>query len=184
MNHAPPPVADPLDLELVCAIQDGLPLVPRPYAEVGAMLGMDESEVTSRLARLIESGDIRRLGVVVRHRQLGYRANAMVVWDVPDDRIDEIGPLIGRQPFVNLCYQRPRRLPRWPYNLFCMLHGRTREGVLNNLAQMIEQCGLQDIPHQILFSRTQFKQRGARYGEASLHERTPCPERARQPVSA
>ena len=158
---------DPADLDLVRALQAGLPLVPRPYAWVAERIGMSEEEVVRRLRRLLESGDIRRLGVVVRHRELGYRANAMVVWDVADDRVSEVGRLIGRQPFVNLCYRRPRRPPRWRYNLFCMIHGRSREGVLNNLAGMIEDCGLEAIPYEVLFSRRRFKQRGARYGELS-----------------
>lgn len=157
---------DPLDLALVREVQDGLPLSHRPYAEIGARLGMAEQEVIRRLRALTESGDIRRLGVVVRHRELGYRANAMVVWDIPDERAGELGSLIGRQPFVNLCYRRPRRPPKWPYNLFCMIHGRTREGVLANLEELIERCGLCDIPHRVLFSRRRFKQRGARYGAA------------------
>jgi DNA-binding Lrp family transcriptional regulator len=156
---------DPGDLELVRAVQAGLPLVSRPYAEVAERIGMSEQEVMVRLGRLLESGDIRRLGVVVRHRELGYRANAMVVWDVPDERVTEVGRIIGRQPLVNLCYRRPRRPPRWHYNLFCMIHGRSREGVLKNLADMVERCGLEDIPHRALFSLRRFKQRGARYGE-------------------
>lgn len=158
---------DPLDLLLVREIQDGLPLTHRPFAEVGRRLGMPEQEVVARLRGLAENGDIRRLGVVVRHRELGYRANAMVVWDVPDERVGELGPLIGRQPFVNLCYRRPRRLPQWRYNLFCMIHGRSREGVLANLEQLIERCGLHGIPHEALFSGRRFKQRGARYGASS-----------------
>jgi len=156
-------MADGLDLELVRIIQHGLPLVTRPYAHIAAALGVEEGVVIERVSRLIESGDIRRLGVVVRHRELGYGANAMVVWDVPDERVTEVGRLIGRQPCVTLCYRRPRRAGRWPYNLFCMIHGRSREAVLHNLDQLIENCGLSWIEHDVLFSLRQFKQRGARY---------------------
>ncbi|MCU7922632.1 MAG: AsnC family protein [Candidatus Thiodiazotropha sp. (ex Dulcina madagascariensis)] len=154
---------DPIDLRLVCAIQSGLPLVPRPYAGIAAELGITESEVIARLKHLLERGDIRRFGVVVRHRELGYRANAMVVWDVPDERVSEIGRLIGRQACVTLCYRRPRRPGRWRYNLFCMIHGRSREGVLRNLEKMVEACDLAGIEHEVLFSLRRFKQRGARY---------------------
>jgi DNA-binding Lrp family transcriptional regulator len=156
---------DPLDLALVHAVQDGLPLVPRPYAEIGRHIGLDEVEVRSRLALLQERGDIRRLGVVVRHRELGYRANAMVVWDIPDGQVGELGRHIGAQPFVNLCYRRPRRPPQWRYNLFCMIHGQSQDAVLTNLAGLIETCDLQGIEHEVLFSLRRFKQRGARYGE-------------------
>ncbi len=162
-DDAPSLVADPVDRELVGAIQGGLPLVANPYAVIAESLGLDEAEVMRRIQRLQESGDIRRFGVVVRHRELGYGANAMVVWDVPDAQVSEIGRLIGQQPCVTLCYRRPRRPPRWPYNLFCMIHGRSREGVLNNLQALIEGCDLHAIEHEVLFSRRRFKQCGARY---------------------
>ncbi len=153
------------DLALVRTVQDGLPLVPRPYAVIGALIGLTEAEVLARLSRLVQVGDIRRLGVVVRHHELGYRANAMVVWDVPDAEVTEVGRNLGQQPFVTLCYRRPRRPPRWPYNLFCMIHGHSEVEVTENLGHLIETCSLQQIPHEVLFSRRRFKQRGAHYGE-------------------
>ncbi len=156
-------VVDPLDRELVRLVQGGLPMVTNPYAAIADELGVAEAEVIRRLERLLENGDIRRFGVVVRHRELGYRANAMVVWDVPDNRVSAIGRLIGRQACVTLCYRRPRRPGRWRYNLFCMIHGRSREGVLNNLQALVEHCALHDIEHEVLFSRRRFKQCGARY---------------------
>ncbi|MEW8509165.1 MAG: AsnC family protein [Candidatus Thiodiazotropha sp.] len=167
---------DPLDLDLVQAIQGGLPLVEQPYKQISRELNITEAEVIRRLGRLLETGDIRRLGVVVRHRELGYRANAMVVWDVPDDRVSEIGQLLGRQSCVTLCYRRPRRPGRWPYNLFCMIHGRSREGVLRNLDRLILDCNLGWIEHDVLFSLRQFKQRGAKY----IKERDETADRPRQ----
>ena len=149
--------------DLVAAIQDGLPLVERPYAEVGRSLGLSEAEVIERLRRLIDSGDIKRFGVVVRHHEFGYRANAMVVWDVPDEQLDDVGAKLGKLECVTLCYQRPRVLPRWRYNLFCMIHGQDRKKVLQCLEQAIEQLGLQHLGHDVLFSGRRFKQRGARY---------------------
>ena len=117
----------------------------------------------ARLGQLIGSGVIKRLGVVVRHHELGYRANAMVVWDVPDSEVDQLGYLLGRQDCVTLCYQRPRHMPHWPYNLFCMVHGRDRDEVLACVARMSEGLGLDDIHRTVLFSGRRFKQRGARY---------------------
>jgi DNA-binding Lrp family transcriptional regulator len=156
-------VHDETDLRLIEAIQDGLPLVPRPYARVGQQIGLAEDEVIRRIGQLRERGIIRRLGVVVRHRKLGIRANAMVVWDIPDERIAELAPLIASQDGVNLCYRRPRRPPEWPYNLFSMIHGRDRAAVLSVLDGIVQRCGLQDIPRQVLFSRRCFKQQGAHY---------------------
>jgi DNA-binding Lrp family transcriptional regulator len=109
---------------------------------------------------------IKRMGVIVRHRALGYRANAMVVWDVPDSELERIGRLLAAETCVTLCYQRPRRLPDWPYNLFCMIHGRERDIVLRRLAQIIEFHGLQAIPRSVLFSSRSFKQRGAHYADS------------------
>ena len=153
----------PSEAALIGAIQRGLPLVSRPFAEVGAGTGLPESEVIAGLAQLQEQGVIKRMGVVVRHRELGYRANAMVVWDVPDDLISALGHCVGKFDFVTLCYQRPRRLPAWRYNLFCMIHGRDRDEVLSLVAQLEEQCSLHDVPHEVLFSQRRFKQCGARY---------------------
>lgn len=151
------------DSRLIAAIQDGLPLSPRPWAEVGERIGMDEGEVIRRVKALQEQGYIKRFGLVVRHHELGYNANAMVVWDVPDERVAEVGEALGRQRCVTLCYQRPRRPPHWPYNLFCMIHGKDRQRVLDYIDQVTEELGLQEIPKEVLFSGRRFKQRGAKY---------------------
>lgn len=155
---------DSLDLPLAWAIQDGLPLVPRPFADLANQLGMSEAEVMARIQAMQERGDIQRLGVVVRHHELGYRANAMVVWNVPDEAVETLGLRMAKAPHVNLCYQRPRR-PGWPYNLFCMIHGQDRETVLERLDDLIRNCDLGRIPHKVLFSLKRFKQRGARYND-------------------
>lgn len=151
------------DARLIEAIQSGLPLCSHPYAEIGARIGMDEGAVMERIAALQACGTIKRLGVVVRHHELGYRANAMVVWDVPDERVAALGRCLGGFDFITLCYRRPRRLPDWPYNLFCMIHGQDRLAVLEQVNFLVARCGLQDIPHRVLFSKRRFKQRGAMY---------------------
>lgn len=156
-------VKSSVDKRLITAIQGGLPLVPKPYAAIGREIGLTEAEVVQRIAALIADGAIRRFGVVVRHRELGYRANAMVVWDVPDDQVSALGRCFSRFGFVTLCYRRPRHLPDWRYNLFCMIHGQDRDAVLGHVAHLVETCGLHHIPHEVLFSRRRFKQRGALY---------------------
>jgi DNA-binding Lrp family transcriptional regulator len=164
---------DDRDRLLLAAIQPGLPLVPRPYARLAAGLGLDEAEVIDRLQRLKAAGVIRRLGVVVRHHELGYRANAMVVWDVPDAEVRALGRCLAGFDFITLCYQRPRRLPQWRYNLYCMIHGTSRVEVLAQLAWLVERCGLQALAHEVLFSRQRFKQCGAAYfaGSPPMAER-------------
>ncbi len=155
-----------LDRRLIAAVQDGLPLTERPFAAVAAVAGCGEDEAIERLQAMRDSGVIKRFGIVVRHHELGYRANAMTVWDVPDDRVAAVGRAMAAQPCVTLCYQRPRRLPDWRYNLFAMVHGRDRDLVVEQVARMAEALDIADLPRELLFSRRRFKQRGARYGAA------------------
>lgn len=161
-------VLDESDQALITLIQTGLPLSLTPYADLGKSLRMDEEEVITRIKSLIDAQVIKRFGVVVRHHELGYRANAMVVWDIPDDRVSELGLSMGKFDFVTLCYRRPRRLPEWPYNLFTMIHGLNRCDVLVNVESLVARCGLSDIKHDVLFSTRRFKQRGAIYRKTGV----------------
>ena len=164
---APTIEADAADRRLLSAIEDGLPLVPRPFAKIAQSLGWTETEALDRLRRLCAGGVVSRFGLVVRHRSLGYRANAMAVWDVPDDGVDRVAADFAGQSFVTLCYRRPRRRPRWPYNLFCMIHGRDRLTVEAQVGRLNDIAGTRALPQAVLFSRRCFKQRGARFsGEA------------------
>ncbi|MES9883058.1 MAG: AsnC family protein [Sedimenticola sp.] len=151
------------DYRLIAEIQGGLPLSSHPYAEVGARIGLAEEAVLERIGLMQETGVIKRMGLVVRHHELGYRANAMVVWDVPDSRLDAVGEALGDEPCITLCYQRPRRLPEWPYNLFTMIHGKERHRVLDTIESLSQLPVMTEVPYKVLFSGRRFKQRGARY---------------------
>jgi DNA-binding Lrp family transcriptional regulator len=155
------------DRALIKAVEHGLPVISRPYAEIARQLDCTEQDVISRLQQLINNGAIKRYGIVVRHKELGYTANGMVVWNIPDERVDELGLCIGKYDCVTLSYRRPRRLPGWPYNLFTMVHGCNREEVIQKVEEIVESCALQDIEHDILFSTRRFKQRGASYTQKS-----------------
>ncbi len=154
---------DQRDVALLAAIEDGLPLCARPFAQIGEAARMDEGEVLARLRRMCAARVIRRLGLVLQHRALGYRANAMVVWDVPDADIDDVAQKIVAHDFVTLCYCRERRAPDWPYNLYCMIHGRERRLVECQIAAVKRAAGLDQYPSRTLFSSRRFKQRGARF---------------------
>ena len=104
-------VLNEIDRQLLAAVQDGLPLDPHPYAAIAGQIGLSEAEVIERIDALQKAAIIKRFGVVVRHHELGYRANAMVVWDVPDDQVAGIGEKLGRLDCVTLCYRRERRRP-------------------------------------------------------------------------
>lgn len=162
----PLPEALPLDKaehRLVAVVQEGLPFFMRPFALVAERVGAGEGEVMARIRRWLEEGAIRRFGVVVRHRELGYAANAMLVHNVPEQHVARVGRALAGEPAVTLCYRRPRVLPEWPYNLFCMIHGRERGEVAAAIADLRDRHGLSAYPHEILFSLTRYKQTGARY---------------------
>lgn len=154
-------VADGLEYRLRKVLQEGLPLVERPYRQIADELAVSEQEVIDKIAELKQQGLIKRFGMVLRHHELGYSANCMVVWDIPDERVDGVAEKLSGEECVTLCYQRPRR-ERWPYNLFCMIHGKERISVERQLRQVIDKHEL-EYPHQLLFSSRRFKQRGARY---------------------
>ncbi len=161
--RTPGATLDADDRRLVKAVQGGLELVARPFDALAARAGTTEIDVLARLGRWLESGVARRMGIVVRHDSQGYRANAMAVWDVPDATATQAGERLARHDEVTLCYRRERRLPRWPYNLFCMVHGRDRAAVEASLARIAHEDGLDAFPAAVLFSGRCFKQRGARY---------------------
>jgi DNA-binding Lrp family transcriptional regulator len=161
--------ADHSDRRLLAAIEDGLPLVDRPFRDVARHLGVAESEVLVRLQRLIAHGIVSRFGCVVHHRRLGYAANAMAVWNIADEIADAVAPCLARNPAVTLCYRRPRRPPDWPYNLFCMVHAKTPPqayAVIDDL-NLVAGTGLAD--QAVLFSARCFKQRGASFVTAGAH---------------
>jgi len=163
----PPRAAPVLSREeraLIDALAEGIPLVETPYAALAAAAGLAETEVIAMLRRWLESGVMRRFGAVLRHRPLGFDANAMVVWDLPDAEVRAAGLRASRLPQVTLCYRRARRLPAWPFNLYCMLHGRARDEVAVGIEGVSRDASLARYPRQVLFSRRCFTQRGARYG--------------------
>lgn len=153
------------DRALVAATQSGLPLVERPYEAVGAMLGVSGEVVRERLAAMLAEGLVRRIGAVPNHYKLGFTANGMTVWDVDDSRVDELGQRIGALPGVSHCYRRPRRLPLWPYNLFAMLHGRSRDEVERQATEVARLLGTACRAHEILYSTAILKKTGLRLTE-------------------
>jgi len=153
---------DPLDRQLIAATQSGLPLVPQPYEALGAMLGVSAQEVEARLADMLQRGLIRRIGAVPNHYRLGYTANGMTVWDVDDGRVDELAARVAKLAGVTHCYRRTRALPAWPYNLFVMLHGRSREEVERQAGEVATLLGDACRGHDILYSTQLLKQTGLR----------------------
>lgn len=151
-----------LEQQLLRILAVGLPVSENPYQLLAEQLATTEQWVIERIDSFLEQGIIKRLGFVVNHHMVGYRANAMVVWDIPDDEVDNIGRVLGREARVTLCYRRPRRLPQWPYNLFTMVHGTNRQEVIAQLEEIVQRNKLAAYPNDLLFSQRQLKQTGSR----------------------
>lgn len=163
--------ADDIDRRIILATQGGLPLVADPWGAVAQQLDIPVAELLARVQAMLERGLIRRIGAVPNHYAIGYTANGMSVWDIADDAIDTVGEWLGSLEAVTHCYRRPRRLPDWPYNLFAMLHGRSRPAVrqqLDDIAQQLESrfpgaCRGRDV----LFSSAILKKTGLRIGASA-----------------
>ena len=156
---------DAIDRRIVQATQAGLPLTPQPYAEIAAVLDLAESEVIDRIAAMQERGIIRRIAIAPHHYALGMTANGMSVWDVDDDRVSELGAKVGVLPYVTHCYQRPRALPQWPYNLFAMLHGSGRDEVEAKRREVALLLGDACRGSDILYSTRILKKTGLRLAD-------------------
>jgi DNA-binding Lrp family transcriptional regulator len=157
----------PAENAVLAELARGLAFEPAPYAALGSALGLSEAEVLQLSRTLLADGVIKRFGIVVRHHELGFNANAMVVWDIPDTEVAALGKALAQAAGVHLCYRRSRCLPDWPYNLFCMIHGQTQATVTARIAALNQDFALSRYPHAVLFSLQRYKQCGARYFAAA-----------------
>ena len=154
---------DEIGRRLVMALQEGLPLFIRPFSILASRVGCDEHELLERIRRWCAEGAIKRFGIVVRSQAPDAGDNAMLVQDVPDEAVERVGKLLAAEPAVALCYERARLVPDWPYNLYCILRGPSREALLAAVAALRERLGLGSYPSEVLFSRQRFKRDGVRY---------------------
>jgi DNA-binding Lrp family transcriptional regulator len=164
MNH-PINMSD-LDHQIVLATQEGLPLDSQPYHRIAEQLGVNATLIQERMNQMLRDGRIRRIAAVPNHYKLGYVANGMSVWNVPDEKVDEMGEMLGKLRDVSHCYRRPRFLPEWPYNLFAMVHGKSREEVEEKVRQIASLIGDADQGHDILFSTKILKKTGMRFKDS------------------
>jgi len=153
-----------LDRRLLLEIQEGFPLSATPYRDIADAIDADVGDVLAAIERLREDGCIKRIGCVVNHITTGFDNNCMVVWDVPDDQLDELGERVGELPYVTLCYHRPRRPEQdWEYNLFTMIHGRDADAVDEKIDEL--STTYLSVDHDRLYSTATLKQTGARYDD-------------------
>lgn len=147
---------------LVLALQAGLPAETDPWRIVAGRTGFTQSDVLALVNTMIKTGAIRRIAAVPNHYKLGMTANGMSVWDVSDQAVDRLGAMVGELPFVTHCYRRPRHLPDWPYNLFAMLHGTSRDEVERKRSVVRSLLGDASTRDEILYSTRILKKTGLR----------------------
>lgn len=148
------------DKEFIRKLQKDLDIVDRPFLNVAKKLGMTEEQIFDKLKHYEQIGVMRRFAAILRHRDVGFIANGMIVWKVPEERITEVGGKLGAFPQVSHCYQRPV-YPDWPYNVFSMIHCKS-EDEAKEMAQTIQrQINVDD--YRILFSAREFKKTRVEY---------------------
>ena len=148
------------DQEIIRVLQEGLPLVDRPFQILAKKIGITEDELLGKINNYIDQGLIRRFGATLRQKEIGLTANAMVVWDVPDEQLDNAGALLAGFPQVTHCYRRPRR-PGWPYNLFTMIHATSRDACRELAGEMAKATGLNAF--DLLYSTRELKKSAMGY---------------------
>ena len=151
---------DPLDKKVIQLLQGDLPLHPKPFALLAEQLGITEHEFIARIQSLKEKGVIRRFGATLRHQEAGFSSNAMVAWNVPEERVKEVGKTLAAFREVTHCYQRSAD-ERWPYNVYTMIHGDDKEECHGIARRMSEEVGVE--AYVLLFSEKEFKKTSMQY---------------------
>lgn len=139
--------------------QEGIPITSSPYNEISRKLGITEEEVVKQITLMKEKGIIRRFGASIGHREIGITANAMCVWNVPDQKVEDVGKIMASIDDVTHCYARPRR-PGWPYNIFTMVHSYSRDECIDIIKKISNIVDIHD--YRIFFSEKEFKKTGIR----------------------
>lgn len=149
-----------LDISIIRKMQEDLPLVPQPYKLIADELGIKENKLLEKIKEFCDKGIIRRFGATLNHRNIGFKANAMVVWIVPEERIKEVSKSMILFEQVSHCYQRPTFL-NWPYNIFTMVHGETKEECEKVVKDIINLVNIND--YNILYSTKELKKSSMKY---------------------
>ena len=149
-----------LDKKIIRAAQEEFPLVAQPYKEIAERIGITEEVLLEKLKEYKRSGRIRKVGAVLRHREVGFAANSLCVWIVPQERIEEVGALMAMNPSVSHCYDRDT-VPQWPYNMYTMIHAHTREECGEIADKIAKQTNLSE--YMMLYSVKEWKKTSMRY---------------------
>ena len=158
-THAATALSD-LDKAILKRVQGNLPDSATPYADIAAAVGATEDHVLSLLSRMVDAGEIRRFGATLKHQKAGFGANVMVAWYVPEEDVDRIGAIMSERPEISHCYHRINCLD-WPYNLYTMIHGRSKADCQAVVDALCQTTGLDD--YAMLFSLKELKKISMRY---------------------
>lgn len=149
-----------LDIKIIRKIQEDMPLVPEPYKEIAHEIGITENELMDKIKEYCRNGIIRRFGTILNHRNVGFKANAMVVWIVPKERIKDVSKIMILFPQVSHCYQRST-FPGWPYNVFTMVHGETKQECEKVVMAIAEAVNINE--YDLLYSSKELKKVSMKY---------------------
>ena len=152
-------MADEIDIAILKLSQDGMPLTPTPFADMAEALELTEEEVTARLGRMLERGEVRRVGASIAHHRVGITSNAMCAWRVPHERIEDVGSQIAEHPEVTHCYERPTTAD-WPYNIYTVIHGYQPEECERIIGLLSRETGVSD--YVVLYSDKEYKKEWSR----------------------
>ncbi|WP_038041395.1 Lrp/AsnC family transcriptional regulator [Thermodesulfobacterium hveragerdense] len=139
---------------------DGLLICEKPFLEIAKKHNLSQEEVFEAIKSLLQKRVITRLGITLRHNLAGIEGNAMVAWKVEEERAEEVGQALAQRPYISHCYLR-KTYPDWPYNLYTMVHGKSREEVLSVVKEISEEFGLKE--YEILFTQREIVRKHAKY---------------------
>ena len=148
------------DKDFIRELQKNMDIIDEPFVNAAKNLGLTENEVFEKMKHYEDIGVMRRFAAILRHRQIGFTANGMIVWKVDDDKISEVGSKLGSFPQVSHCYERPT-YPDWPYNVFSMIHCKTQDEAYDVAKTIQDQIHVDD--YNILFSTREFKKTRVEY---------------------
>ncbi len=148
------------DKEIIKALQEDFPLCEEPYKVLAARAGVTEEEFLQRVQDFVQEKKIRKMGAVLRHREVGFKFNALCAWEVPKEKLDEVAKIMSNHPAVSHCYDR-NTAPNWNYNLYTMIHAKTREECDSIILELSRLTGVEN--YQVLYSKKEWKKTSMKY---------------------
>lgn len=149
-----------LERAIIRKLQEELPLVPQPYKFIAAELGISEEELLNKIKKLRDRKMLRRIGAILHHRTVGFKANAMVVWSVPIDRIRDVANIMISFPEVSHCYER-KTMSNWPYNIYTMIHSKSFDKCEDLILHIAQTSGVDK--YEVLHSTRELKKSSMKY---------------------